>query len=249
LSPAGSLVRTLTDAYARLVLEIGASRMSISDLRAADAHYWADFAANPPPEPAGGWYDWERGVAGLAAPGVRVLLVGCGSGRDLVQLLRAGCIVTALEPSAAALTLARSRLSAAGLRATLRQEYFEESGIDGPFDLMWLSWHVYSYIPWSRRRVAAMRRARGQLAPGARVVLSAIRRPPQSRVTQLSSKIFPCVRADWRLEPGDVLTRPDGHYHYEHRFGAGALERELEAAGLRIVSSSNDGEVVVAERR
>lgn len=57
----------------------------------------------------------------LLPAGARVLDVGCGSGRDAVAFLRAGCAVTAMEP-----TEALARYAEAALGRAVRREMVQE---------------------------------------------------------------------------------------------------------------------------
>lgn len=85
-----------------------------------DSAFWQErFATRHTP--------WDRGAAGpqlgawiaqgLFAPGSRVAVPGCGAGHELPALAAAGCRVTAIDYTAAAVQAARERLDAAGVTA------------------------------------------------------------------------------------------------------------------------------------
>lgn len=85
-----------------------------------DPAFWQErFATHTTP--------WDRGAAspqldtwiaqGLFARGARVAVPGCGVGHELPALAAAGCRVSAIDYTAAAVQAARERLDAAGVRA------------------------------------------------------------------------------------------------------------------------------------
>jgi len=68
---------------------------------------------------------WESEVVDrFIAPGADVLLIGCGSGRDLLPLAERSCRVTGLDPVGSSLDIARGMLAARGLNATLVEGFF-----------------------------------------------------------------------------------------------------------------------------
>lgn len=93
---------------------------------------------------------WEKGegspglvdfLACRNPPGVgRVLVPGCGTGHDARTWARHGFAVTGMDISAAAVTLARERTSAAGLEATFATGDFLRDDPAEPFD--WIFEHT-----------------------------------------------------------------------------------------------------------
>ncbi len=77
-------------------------------------------------------YLFDQLLKGRIGPGARVLDAGCGGGRNLAYLARAGCRVCGVDGDAAALARARTRLGpeAALERATIEALPFP----DGAFD-------------------------------------------------------------------------------------------------------------------
>ena len=85
-------------------------------------------------------YLFDQLLRGQIAPGMRVLDAGCGSGRNLIYLLKAGYDVTAVDADAAAVTAAR-RLAAEIVSSfpqdRIRQESLESlSFADASFDVV-----------------------------------------------------------------------------------------------------------------
>src|SRR4029453_7212897 len=187
---------------------------------------------------ATGLMDWERDlVARFVQPGDAVLVVGAGSGRDVIPLIERRCHVTGIEPAAAALDRARQVLRARQLPATLIEGFFEDVAIPGRFDVVMFSYFSYSYVPEARRRIAALRKAASCLTAGGRILISypplAGPHPLLIRVARATAAI---CRTDWRLEPGDhVSIQSSALRGYAHAFADGEIEREARAAGLDVV--------------
>ena len=187
-------------------------------------------------------------------PGDRILVVGCGSGRDLLALRELGWEADGLEPVAACAALAGQRLAKRGVVADVRVGAIETATLARDYDAFVFSWFCYSYIPLRARRVAALSRVRSRLAPGGRVLVSYLgARPPLRRLPWRLARLASRVSgSDWRPEYGDVFSarHDSGAIHYEHHFQPGELEREARAAGLALAFHEEAGDgnaVLVAE--
>lgn len=93
-------------------------------------------------------------------------------------------------------------------------------------------------IPKSRRRIDVLRKARGNLAPGGRVLISCVghRERRHSRLFELVKIGARLRRSDWQPEEGDIVYPMMGpRFHYEHIFVPGEVEAEAAAAGLRVI--------------
>ena len=188
---------------------------------------------------AAGLFEWETTFYGrFLRPGDRVLLVGCGSGRDLVALLAHGHRVEGLEPVAACAALARARVARQGLTTEIHVADITTTPPPGIFDVVIFSWFCYGYIPLRDRRIAVLGAVREHLAPGGRVLISyALGAPPPRRLPWRLARLAAQVsRTDWRPEYGDVfLSRHDtGRIHFEHRFQPDEIEHEARTAGLAV---------------
>jgi SAM-dependent methyltransferase len=226
-------------ARAAMVLQYAAvGTMTSRELREAIRESWQGFHGRDE-DIATGLLDWERDlVERFVAPGARVLIVGAGSGRDVVPLVERGCAVTGVEPASQALAVARRVLRERGLAATLVDGFFEDAVIAGPFDVVMFSYYSYSYIPGSSRRVGTLRKARALLADDGRILVSYSTVPPPHGMLIAAGRAAGAIcRTDWRLEPGDVITAHSSALHgYAHAFAEGEIEREAADAGLRVVS-------------
>lgn len=200
---------------------------------------------------------WEADfVDRFIRPHDTVLLVGCGTGRDLLPLAERNCRVTGIDPVRAALDIAGHTLAERGFTASLIEGFFEDVPITGAFDAAIFSYYCYSFIPESRTRIATLHKAAAVLRSGGHILLSVGSNTPRPnpllvRVGQLSGAL---CRSDWRLEPGDLVwNNREAHpsYSYTHAFAPGEIEREVRASGLQVVSQrqTDDNTIVTVVAR
>jgi SAM-dependent methyltransferase len=188
-----------------------------------------------------GLMPWEQDwYARVLKPGDHILLVGCGSGRDLIALLELGYHVDGLDPSQPALDLARRILDRRRLSADLYTGAIEDTVPPGMFDAVVFSWFAYGYIPGRAARIAALRRIAARLKPGGRILISYIPTdtPPRSLPIAVTRLVARLTNSDWRPEVGDVLGPASSDrraIHYEHQFSADEIEGEAATAGLSVV--------------
>jgi len=151
----------------------GRSAMSKDQLVRAISKRWNDFG-EPEAYVLSGLMPWEQEFyERFLKPDDEILIVGCGSGRDLIALLRAGYRVEGLEVAAQAATKARSMLAKAGLNARVTVGSIEDTSlVSKPFDVYIFSWFCYSYIPQAAARIDVLRKLRDHLLPGGRVLIS-----------------------------------------------------------------------------
>ncbi len=200
---------------------------------------------------------WETDfVERFIRPGDDVLLIGCGSGRDLLPLAARDCRVTGIDPVRSSLHIASAMLAERGLTASLIEGFFEEVSIGGAFDAVIFSYYCYSAILESRTRIAMLRKAAAMLKTGGHIVLSASSNTPRAhgaliRAARVSGLL---CRSDWRLEPGDLVWnnragRPS--YSYAHAFAPGEVEQEVRCAGLALAYQQlfDDGTIVTVVAR
>lgn len=235
----------LLEAAGRAVAHLAAGALTRDELRAAITRAWEDYGADEAVATAG-LHDWEREVYDrVLRPGDVILLVGCGTGRDLIALLRRGHEVEGLEPARRALEQARRVLDRLGLHATLHQAGIETAALRRRYDVVVFSAYAYAYIPESRARVAALQNARSALGPGGRIIVPYLpragRRALPIRLTRLVARL---TRSDWTPEPGDkvwVSRSGDLSVQFDHAFEPSEVEAEARAAGLRIVAHGRRG--------
>jgi SAM-dependent methyltransferase len=244
------------DLAERALMCFAAGTLRLHDLRGAIAHTWEDFGRNEPMI-LSGLMPWERVLYDrFLKLEDRILVVGCGTGRDLIALLKLGYRVEGLDVAPRAVALARRMLERQGLSVGLYVGPIEAVALPGSFDAFVFSWFCYGYIPQADTRIEVLRKVKAHLKPRGRVLICYIpaERPPRPLPIALTRFVARLTRSDWRPELGDVIgpaTRDRHAIHYEHQFWEGELENEARAAGLTVVfhERSDVGTAVLMDER
>ncbi|MBI3635946.1 MAG: class I SAM-dependent methyltransferase [Candidatus Rokubacteria bacterium] len=184
-------------------------------------------------------FPWEIAVYDrVLRPADRILVIGCGTGRDLIALLGRGYRAKGLDLVPDLTAEARARLARRGLSAPVVTANIRTAVLTGEYDVFIFSWFCYSYLPESHVRVDVLRSLRPHLAPGGRIVISYIPDPVgmHPRSIRLARAVARLTRGDWRAEDGDVfIATHDGGVAFQHHFTRDALEAEARAAGFRVL--------------
>ena len=144
-------------------LYLGAGLLTLRQLRAASIVRWEAYDTAEC-NVAAGLEDWESRVyRDVLHPSYRVLLVGCGTGRDLIELVRLGCEVVGLEQSPMLADRAREHLGRLGLAGFVVAEPVESYVTSATYDAVVFSLYMYSYIIGTASRIAVLTHARAQL--------------------------------------------------------------------------------------
>ena len=235
----------------RVFNHLAAGTLRIRDLRVGIERTWEDFSA-PDAAVAAGLMDWEEDVVSrFLNLDDHVLLVGSGPGRDLVALAGRGYRVTGVEPARRATATARRHLAQRGLSVDIIEGFFEDAPLPGRFDVIMFSYCCYCFIPNSRRRIAALRKATEHLAARGRIIISYLTDPSGHPLLMDLARFSATVSgSDWRPERGDVVHLVDSArplFHYEHPFQPGEIDAEVSAAGLDVAyrHDARDATVVV----
>jgi SAM-dependent methyltransferase len=223
---------------ALIYLALGTQRMA--SLRADIPLLWNDYA--PRHGDTGGLFPVERELfERYIPPRSRILVVGSGSGRDLLGLAELGHRLTGVEPAPQALAHNETFLRERGLEATLITGFFEDADVGGPFEAVIFSYFCYSFIPVAARRVQALRKAAALLVPGGTISVSYIAtgrpNPLLPRLAGLSGAI---TGSDWRAEAGDAVSMrvegvPRPCFYLQHIFTTEEILAEVAAAGLEVI--------------
>ena len=121
-----------------------------------------------PDESLVAWQD--AGLLG-AGPGVRVLELGCGPGRNAVWLAQQGCVVDAVDLSPAAVAWGRERAAEAGVDVAFhRADIFRWEPPAQPYDVV-VDSGCFHHLP-PHRRVSYLALLERTLAPGGRFALA-----------------------------------------------------------------------------
>ena len=220
------------------VMYAAAGLLRKDDFRTASRLLWRDYGTSIE-DIDGGLEVWERRLYdAVLKPSDRILLVGCGAGRDLLALREMGYEVTGLDPTPELVDQARQNLGRRGVTAIIREGFIETSDLEEPYDVVVLAGNCYSFLLTAASRIATLARIKAHLSPQGRVVImyTGTQRPPFAiHVARITSRL---ARTDWRPEPGDAFARDPVTrrlLRYEHMFTPGEVERECTKAGLRVV--------------
>ncbi len=237
---------------ATLWFHAAAGTLRLADLGAAIQREWEDAgASNSIDYVASGLLSWERDFYGrFLKPGDRVLVIGCGTGRDLLGLLELGYRAEGLDVGSQCTAAAGHLLQTRGFEAPVYTGAIEAVALPGRFDAFIFSWFCYSYIPQSETRIGVLRKLRDHLNPGGRILVSYNpgKRAPRRLPIRLTQLVAWLSRSDWRPEYGDhVSIQGRQTLHYEHQFTRETLEGEARAAGMSVAfhETAADGKAVL----
>ena len=223
---------------ARLLAYATAGVLTRKELGRAAAGRWSDFGIDET-YVLSGLFTWEENFYfRFLKPDDHILIVGAGSGRDLIGLRRAGYNADGLEPSATAVALARTMCAKAGVQAEFQVGWIETTEITEKYDVFIFSWYCYSYICDRATRIAALRAASKRLSPGGRIILSYTVTEPVTRYLPrgAAARLGRLTGTDWSPLPTDIIMFEHGGLHFEHQFLPGEIEYEVASAGLRIAA-------------
>lgn len=181
-------------------------------------------------------------------PQSHVLIVGCGAGRDLIAYAHRGFHVDGIEPAPRAARAASQAMRDRGLPGTVLHGFAEDVTLTSSYDAIVFSYFCYGYIPTSERRVAALKKMKAHLNPGAAIVLSY---NPRRTVmlTPLSRIGAALARSAWRPEAGDsvyLTGRSAAPIGVEHLFEDRELVAEAARAGFHAITHGDIAEARIA---
>lgn len=213
------------------------TRAEIDDLSVSE---WEAFGRDSPVEQP---FAWEADLfARHIRPGDSILVVGAGSGRDVLPLLAAGHAVTALDIAPEALRALSERARSRGFTvATIHASIVDAELPREAFDVVLLSWFCFSYLHGSAERRAALARSRSTLRPAGRILLSypfrGDSRPPVATAPWIA-RVIARVLGGMETEPGDdcivsgTPLRPG--VFFTHPFRPRDLEDEVKSFGFPV---------------
>lgn len=208
--------------------------LSDRQLRALDERYYSLAAVYRTAEwNERGLWPWEQeAVRRSFTAGSRIVVPGCGGGREVLALLRCGFDAVGYEPHPALAAYAQRLLEERGHPGKAFACGRERFPAAGRCDGVLFGWGAYSLIAPRRRRIAFLAAAAAALAHGGAVVLSAFERPLPGREFRLTAAIANRLRGVRRapgVELGDSLAP-----NRVHLFTGEELAGEIAAAGLRL---------------
>ena len=239
---------------ATLWFHAAAGTRRLADLRGAIRREWEQSGASEGEGYiASGLMGWERDFyPRFLKPDDRVLVIGCGTGRDLLALLELGYRAEGLDVGPECTSIAAQLLRQRGLETPVYTGAIETLELPGRFDAFIFSWFCYSYIPQSRTRIGVLRKLRDQLTPGGRILVTYVpaQTPPRHLPIWCARLVAWASRSDWQPEYGDTFIVADrGRYfgHYQHEFTREELVEEARAADLTVAfhERANEGTAVL----
>jgi SAM-dependent methyltransferase len=235
-------VGRILERAATLFFYAAAGAARLRDLQTAIQREWREAGASQSETfTSSGLMEWEKDFyLRFLRPADRILIVGCGPGRDLLALLQLGYRAEGLDVVPECTETARRILEKRGLVAPLYTGSIETISLPANFDVFIFSWFCYCYIPQSDTRIQVLRKVSRHLNAGGRILISYLPCAPLPRrlPIRLAKWVTRLTGSDWRPEYGDIVfMAPRGRHfiHYEHQFTAGTLAEEAKAAGLTVL--------------
>ncbi|MEO8358811.1 MAG: class I SAM-dependent methyltransferase [Vicinamibacteria bacterium] len=232
LRPRGKKSRST---LARLATAVAAGTFTEEELAEARIRHWANFADGHGSHKAG-LFPWETRFYGRhLKPKSRLLIVGAGSGRDVLCFLRDGHRATAIDESAEALLSLERRLNRAELSADVRSGSIVSFETQDRFDAVIFSWLSYILIPARADRLTALEHAARTLAPDGRILVSykpGSTAPWMGRITRGLAKVLGAASPE-DFEEFELQGPAAAPMVYHTRFFTSTeIEGEARAAGL-----------------
>jgi SAM-dependent methyltransferase len=218
---------------------IAAGLLRRDELRAAGQEEWSTFNPSAADVDSGLTPDECQFYVRFLRRSDRVLLVGCGTGRDLLALRSMNYDVTGLEQIPAVAESARGHLARRGIEGTVQTGFIQTAELNGTYDAVIFSNGCYSYLHHSRERVKTLARIKAHLSADGRVLFSYLPFKRQSQIGRWLTRLAAVLgRTDWVPEPGDIFSAEltTGVIRYEHDFEPHEFARECASAGLQVVS-------------
>jgi SAM-dependent methyltransferase len=119
-----------------------------------------------------------------------LLELGCGTGRLLLPLARAGYDVTGVDLSQEMLRAARARVEAAGLtqRVTLVRGDYRNAPLAGPYRLAFVMMNTFLHLTGMADQLRALRHWREHLAPGGLLLIDVLN-PDVAQLASLDGRL------------------------------------------------------------
>ena len=216
----------------------GGGLMRVDDFRTSAAAFYASYLDDRA-EILQGLTAAEARIYAAAVPaGARIVVIGCGSGRDLLPLVAAGHEVVGIDPAAQPLATLTALLAERQQTADLIHGFIEDVTLPGSFDTIILAHTCYSYMPDSSRRRALLARLASHLRPNGFLIIHYLYR--EGSWSQAGRRVAGAIArlcgSDVPWEPYDVVHLVEhgssGILLFEHFFLPAELSEEAARAGL-----------------
>jgi SAM-dependent methyltransferase len=239
----GLLAARLGGFVARAAQRLTYATFTPAEMSALQVKEWEDFGE------AGSvsshrLFEWEEALfARHVRPKDRLLVVGAGTGRDVLPFLEQGHAVTALDIAPRALGALGEAARARGYEVTLLEGSVDEVELPpSAFDAVVFSWFCFGYLRGTQERRAALDRCRASLREGGRILVSYQLRPAPRDISARASALergLARVLGGAALEAGDEFsmsgTAANPSVFFAHVFAPGQIEEDALSAGLEVV--------------
>jgi hypothetical protein len=231
----GRLPRGLERAARGALAGLWLGVLSDDELRALDeAYYDSEDVYRTADWNERGLFEWERRLVDEHFDrGGRVVVLGCGGGREVLALVEAGFDAVGYEPHPALAAYANDLLAANGHPGRVHDAPRGELPPAAPAaDGLIVGWGAYSLVRGRAARVRVLAGARERLRAGAPILLSCFEASRHGRELRAVRGIANALRRPRGREPvelGDTLAP-----NLVHVFTATELAGEVAAAGLEL---------------
>ncbi len=201
-----------------------------------------------------GFYDYEKHFVETIRPNEKVLVVGCGAGRESFALAKQGVRVVGVDFSQKMIQAAIQLNNELGLNVEFIQADFSKLPKElGCFDSIILGDGLYSYIPSKKRRVKSLQNLKSYLHDQGKVFVVLGGLPERNsffilyQIKYWVYHILKRIKRSYVYEFGDHFVANqsgDGagyHYQFQHK---GELKQEFKRAGYQIIKYHNHGWVL-----
>ena len=189
-------------------------------------------------------FPWEKAFfADHVHQGDAILVVGAGTGRDVLPFLETGHRVAALDITPRSLAVLEQRARDRGLTATTITASIVSARLaPQSFDVVVFSWFCFGYLRGPGERAAALERASSSLRPQGRILITYPTRPlgpdNASSWAKSLSRILARLLGGVAAETGEHVnlsgsaSKPG--VFFSHRVAPAEIEEEVRKAGLTI---------------
>jgi 2-polyprenyl-3-methyl-5-hydroxy-6-metoxy-1,4-benzoquinol methylase len=173
-------------------------------------------------------------------PRSKILVVGCGAGRESIALARMGHEVFGIDFVEECVEAARTNARRSNLPATFFTLSADKMGElnETAFSAVMFSAFFYSLIPTSKKRVAILRETRKLLSLDGTIFLSFLAQPGSADTHFKLKRLIAFLTAgNTAMEKGDFV---EGDGEFKHYFTAQDIRREAQLAGLSVIGLNTE---------
>jgi len=167
-------------------------------------------------------------------PGNRILVMGCGGGREAIALAKMGFEVTGVDIVPECVKIARENTLKIHLKADFSCQDMSKLQLpkDKKIDCIMFSALIYSLIPSRRKRIKVLKNLRTYLAPDGKIFLSFLfEKKIDRRHEGLKKLVARITLGNLAYESGDWV---EGDGEFKHYFNKDQIESETSSSGFKL---------------